>query len=110
MNTLVTNLLINSIAVLAASYILPGVHIRDFVTAVVVAVLLAVVNAIVRPILVFLTLPLTIVTFGLFIFVINTLMVLLVERMVAGFSTNGFVWALLFSLVVSIVATALRKV
>lgn len=100
-------LILNTLAVMVAAYVLPGVKVDGFVTAAVVAVVLGLVNAVVKPILVVLTLPVTIVTLGLFLFVINALMVLLVAKLVPGFAVAGFWWALLFSFVVSLVGSFL---
>ncbi|MBS1589206.1 MAG: phage holin family protein [Bacteroidetes bacterium] len=96
-------LMINSLAVFAASYLLPGVHIRNFTTAIWVAVVLAVLNLFIKPIFILLTIPITIVTFGLFLLVINALMVLLCSKLVDGFSVDGIIYAVLFSLIVSVV-------
>ncbi|MBS1775580.1 MAG: phage holin family protein [Bacteroidetes bacterium] len=96
-------LMINSLAVFAASYLLPGVHIRNFTTAIWVAVVLAVLNLFIKPIFILLTIPITIVTFGLFLLVINALMVLLCSKLVDGFSVDGLIYAVLFSLIVSVV-------
>lgn len=100
-------LLINALGVYVTAAILPGVTLRDFGTAVVVAVILAVANAVIRPILVVLTLPLTILTLGLFLLVINALMVLLVDALLDGFSTRNFWWALLFGIVLALINTVL---
>lgn len=98
MNILI-NWLLSSLALLAAAYILPGVHVNGFFTAMVVVVVLALVNAIVRPIFVILTIPVTIVTLGIFLLFINALMVLLVDWIVPGFTVDSLWWALLFSVV-----------
>jgi putative membrane protein len=95
--------LATSAAVFIAAQILPGVAIRDFTTAVIVAVVLGVANAVVRPILIFLTLPATILTLGLFLFVINSVIVLTVDALVPGFGVSGFWWAMLFSVTVSLI-------
>lgn len=96
-------LVLNAIGVYVTAALLPGVTVRDFGTAVVVAVVLAIVNALLRPLLVILTLPLTILTLGLFLLVINALMVLLVDALLEGFSTRNFWWALLFSVVLAVI-------
>ncbi len=96
-------LLMNAIGVYVTAALLPGVTVRDFGTAVVAAVVLAIVNALLRPLLVILTLPLTILTLGLFLLVINALMVLLVDALLEGFSTRNFWWALLFSVVLAVI-------
>ncbi len=94
--------LINSLVIIAAAYVLPGVHIASFLTAVAVALVLGILNLFIRPLLVLLTLPLTILTLGLFLLVINAVLILLTSNLVSGFVVDGFGWAVLFSLVVSI--------
>jgi putative membrane protein len=89
------------------AHFLPGIHIDTFWTAIVVALVLAILNAIVKPILVLLTLPITIVTFGLFLFVINAVIILLAGSFIGGFSVDGFWWALLFSLLLSLITSLL---
>ena len=85
-----------------SSYLLPGVHVKDYWAALLVAILLSVVNIIVKPILIVFTIPITIFTLGLFLLVINALMILLVDYFVDDFSVDGFWWALAFSLILSI--------
>lgn len=93
-----------SIAIyLTAQYLLPGVHVANFSTALVAAIGLGLINAIIRPIVLILTLPINILTLGLLTFVINALMVLLVAQVVPGFGVDNFWWALIFSLVVSVI-------
>lgn len=104
----IIKIFLNAIAVLIAATIIPGVHITSFLIALVVAVVLGALNVFVRPLLLFLTLPVTILTFGLFVFVINALMVLLAAYVVPGFAVDGFWWALLFSLVVSVFSSFLQ--
>lgn len=107
MNILV-KITINTIAVFVAAKVLSGVHVDSLTTALVVAVILGVVNAFIKPILFLLTLPLTILTLGIFSFILNALMVLLVDRIVPGFSVDNLLWALLFSLVVSLISSFLE--
>jgi len=104
------NWLITTVAILITAYVLPGVTVRSFVAAVVTALVLGLINAIIRPILVVLTLPLTIVTLGLFIFILNALLVLLTSAIVPGFDVRSFWWALLFSLVFSVVSFILHRI
>jgi putative membrane protein len=104
------NWLITTLAVLVAAYLLPGVTVRNFFAGLLTALVLGLVNAILRPVLVVLTLPLTVVTLGLFIFVINALLVLLTSAIVPGFEVRSFWWALLFSLFFSIVSIILHKI
>ena len=101
---LLVRLAVSTLAVFIAAYVLPGIHVSGWVTALVVAVILGVLNAVLRPILVLLTLPATILSLGLFILVINAIIVLLVSWLVPGFVVVSFWWALGFSLVVSIVS------
>lgn len=104
---IVISLLVSTISVLAATYILSGVSVDSVITAFAVAVLLGVVNAFVKPVVHFLTLPITIITLGLFALVINALMVLLVDVFVQGFQVESFLWAIAFSIVVSVVSALL---
>ncbi len=102
MNGLV-RFLLNGVAVLLTGYLLKsGVHIENYGYALLVVVLLAIANVLVKPILVILTIPITIVTLGLFLLVINAGIILLVDYFVAGFEVEGFWWALGFSLILSI--------
>ena len=93
------NWLISAFAVFITSYLLTGVHIDSFKTALIVALVLGVVNAFIKPILFILTLPISIVTFGLFALVLNVLMILLTDSLITGFSIDGIIWAILFGLV-----------
>lgn len=94
--------ILSAVAVLIAAYILPGVAVTSFWSALIVAVILALLNAILRPILVILTIPITVVTLGLFLLVINALIILLTDALIDGFSVSNFWWALLFSFLLSI--------
>ena len=97
-------LLLNGLAIIISAWLLPGLHIAGPFPALVAGVILGFVNAIVRPVLFFLTLPLTLVTLGLFIFVLNAICLALTAWLVPGFSIAGFWWALLGALLVSIVS------
>jgi len=97
--------IVMTIAVAVSAYLLPGVSIRSVAAAFVAAAVLGLINAILRPLLLLLTLPLTIVTLGLFVFVLNALLVLLAGAVVPGFEVYSFWWALLFSLLVSIISS-----
>lgn len=97
-------LAISSLSVFIASYIIPGIHVQNIATVVIVAVVLGILNTILKPVLVFLTLPITLITLGLFIFVLNALLVLLASAIVPGFKVDGFFPALLFSIAVSLVS------
>lgn len=105
--SLLINLVVSTIAVIIAAYVIPGVQVDTLFAAFVVAIMLGIMNAIIKPILVILTLPITIVTLGLFLFVINALLVLFVADLVPGFHVAGFWSALFFSLVASLVGSFL---
>jgi putative membrane protein len=100
---------VTSVIAFGLSYILSGVRINTFWTAILFAIVLAIMNAILKPILILLTVPITLLTFGLFLFVINACIILLAEKVVPGFVVDGFWWALLFSLLLSIVSSLLYK-
>lgn len=106
---LLINLLINGLAVYITAHVLSGIFVDNFLTAIIVSVVLGLVNTFIKPILFILTLPVTILTLGLFTFVINALMVCLVATFVPGFHVNGFWAALFFSLVLSLVSWVLRS-
>lgn len=101
MNFLV-KLLITAVVAFGLSTILSGVHIQDFKQALVLSLVLAFLNAIVKPLLIILTLPITIFTLGIFLFVINALIILLADYLLDGIKVDGFWWALLFSLLLSL--------
>ena len=101
MNSIV-RFLLSGVAVVLTAYLLPGVDVHDYWTALIVALVLSLVNIFVKPILILLTIPLTFLTLGLFLLVINALMILLTDYFVDGFIVNGFWWALLFSLILSL--------
>ena len=88
-----------------AAYIVPGIKVDSIVAALIVAVVLGLINGFVRPVIILLTLPLTVLTLGLFTFVINAFMVELTALVVPGFHVAGFWYALLFSLVLSILSS-----
>ena len=105
----VIRLIVTALAVVIAAYILPGVEVKGGLTAIVVAAVLALLNAFVKPLLVILTIPITVVTLGLFLLVINALMILLAGNIVNGFIVDGFWYALLFSIVLTIVVSLLNS-
>jgi putative membrane protein len=95
-------ILLTALAVILLANILPGVAVAGYVSAIIVAIVIALLNMIVRPLLIFLTLPATLITFGLFIFVINAIIILLADNLVDGFTVSGFWVALFFSILLSI--------
>ncbi|SIT78983.1 phage holin family protein [Pontibacter indicus] len=107
---IIIKILLSGVAALLAAYILPGVQIDGFVSALILAIVLALLNLIVRPILVILTIPVTVLTLGLFLLVINALIILMAEYLIPGFQVDGFLWALIFSLVLSLIEAVLDAI
>ncbi len=102
MMSAIISLFVNAVGIFVIAYLLKGVQIKSFATALGVTLLLAIINTFVRPILVFLTFPITLLTFGSFIWVINALMLMMADAFVDGMKIDHFGWALLFSLLLSI--------
>lgn len=96
-------LFINSIAVFFGAYLLQGIEIKNYLTAIGVALVLAIVNVLIKPFIVVLTIPLTIITLGLFILVINAWMLMLVGKIVEGFKVHSFISALIMGIFLSVV-------
>ncbi|MFJ1350836.1 phage holin family protein [Capnocytophaga canimorsus] len=105
----VVNLLLTALAVLVLANILPGASITNYFTAILVAFVLAILNVLVKPVLFFISIPITVVTLGLFLFVINAIIILLAGELVGGFNVNGFWAALLFSLFLSLTQSVIDK-
>ena len=101
----IIRLLITAAVAYGLSMILSGVHIPKFTDALIFALVLALLNVFVKPLLVILTLPISIVTLGLFLFVINALIILLADKFMDGLTVDGFWWALIFSLILSVVSS-----
>jgi len=97
----IVKVILSATAVLFSAYLIPGIHVDSFFTAIVVALVLSVINLFFRPLFVILTLPITVLTFGLFLIAINAFMVILVGSFVDGFYVSGFWSALFFSFVLS---------
>tara|TARA_B110000908_G_C10191160_1_gene420541 strand:+ start:978 stop:1334 length:357 start_codon:yes stop_codon:yes gene_type:complete len=100
-------ILLTAVAVIVLATILPGIIVDGYVSAIIVAIVIALLNMVVRPVLIFFTLPATLVTFGLFIFVINAIIILIADKLVDGFGVSGFFAALLFSILLSIFRSVL---
>lgn len=107
--SILINWLISALIILSAAYILPGVHVINFMSALVASLVLGIINAIIKPILIILTLPINFLTLGLFTLVINAVLILLVAKIVPGFSVDGFWWALLFGIILSVASSVLNK-
>ncbi|SDS62434.1 phage holin family protein [Winogradskyella sediminis] len=108
MNLLI-RLLLNALAVFILAHLLSGVTVDGYVGAIIVAIVLAILNLLVKPILVILTLPATIFTLGLFLLVINALIILLADKLIDGFAVSSFWTALLFSVLLSILQSLLQS-
>jgi putative membrane protein len=101
----IIRLLITAAVAYGLSMVLTGVHIPDFKDALIFALVLALLNVFIKPLLIILTLPISIVTLGLFLFVINALIILLADKFMDGITIDGFWWALVFSLILSVVSS-----
>src|SRR5688500_13899885 len=106
---MIVRIVISALAVIISSYIIPGVSVLGFMDAVLAAIVLGIVNLVIRPLILLFTLPLNILTLGLFTLVVNAFMVLIVAKIVPGFNVSGLLSAFLFSLVLSIVSTLIFK-
>lgn len=100
-------LLINSIVVFLGAYILDGVKIKSFWTAIGVAILLGLINMFIKPLIVLLTLPLTVLTLGLFVLVINAWILMIIDKMVDGLTIKSFWWAVIYSIIISVLNSVL---
>ncbi|MEQ3663408.1 MULTISPECIES: phage holin family protein [unclassified Olleya] len=106
---LILRLLLNAIAVFVLAHILNGVVVESYLTAVIVAIVLSILNLLIKPILVILTFPITILTLGLFLFVINGLIILLADKFIDGFAVSSIWTAILFSILLSILQSLLQS-
>lgn len=102
-------ILLNAVIVLVLSYLLPGIDVDSFWSAVIVAIVLGFLNALLKPFLIIITIPITILSFGLFLLVINAFIILFADNLITDFSVNGFWWALLFSLILSFFNSVIDK-
>lgn len=102
--------LITAVSLLITAHIVPGIEIKDFTVALIAAVVLGLINAIIRPVLILFTLPLTILTLGLFIFVVNAISFSLASYFIRGFEVTSFFAALFGSIVVSIISGVLNNI
>lgn len=105
----ILKLVISSLAILVTSYFLPGVKIDSPWTAVILAATLAFLNAIIKPLMIILTIPITIISLGLFLIVINAFIILFADYIVDGFEVSGFWWALIFSIILSLVTSLFER-
>jgi len=106
--SILLSLILSTIAVFITAYILPGVKLDGWSSALIVAVVLGLINAVIRPLLLILTLPINILTLGLFTFVIIAACVMLASAVVPGFHVDGFLWAMAFGIILAIINSFLR--
>ena len=102
-------ILINSLVVFLLAWLMPGIDVSSYAYAILVAVVLGVLQAIVKPLLILFTLPVTVLTFGLFIFVINAIIVLMADSLLSHFAVSSFGSALVFSILLSIIQGMLLR-
>lgn len=106
----IIKLFLNAVAVVIASYILSGIHVENFGYAFALAFVLAILNVSLKPVLILFTLPATILTFGIFLLVINAAIIMVADWLIgSGFNVDGWGWAILFSLLLSILNSILEK-
>lgn len=106
----ILRVLLSALAVVLLSKLLPGVSVEDYILAVIVAAVIALLRLIVKPILVILTLPITIITLGLFLLVINAFIIMMADYFIPGFAVKSIWWAILFSLLLSILESIFHSV
>lgn len=105
----IVNLLISALAVYLTAWLLPGISVKSYGAAIGVAFVIGLLNVLVKPLLTVLTVPVTVVTLGLFLFVIDAIIILLAGKILDSFQVNGFWWALLFSIIVSAITNLLYR-
>jgi len=101
--------ILNAVALLIVAYLLPGIVVTGFGSALIAAVVLGLLNMLVKPVLILLTLPVTIVTLGLFLFVINALVFWFAGSILSGFKVEGFWWAVIDAILYSVISTLLQN-
>jgi len=106
----IARFLVAAVCVILSAYLLPGVNVEGIWSAIVVAAILGLLNAFLKPILIFFSIPITIVTLGLFLLVINGFTVWLTSQIVPGFTVDSFWWAVLFSIVLSIISSLTESI
>jgi putative membrane protein len=105
----IQKIFVSAASIMLASYLLPGIHVSTFWIALLVALVLSLLNVFLKPLLVLITLPFTIFTLGLFLLVINAVIIMIASAWVKEFKVDGFWWALLFSVIVSLITSLLEK-
>lgn len=108
--SLLLNWLISAVVIIISAYVIPGVQVGNFGAALITAIVLGILNAVVKPLLVLLTLPVNILTLGLFTLVINAIIILIAAQIVPGFKVDGFLAALIFAVVVSLISSLFANI
>ena len=103
-------LILSAVAVIILAKLLPGVHLDNYTTAIIVAAVLAILNVLVKPVLIIFTLPITILTLGLFLLVVNAMIILLTDKLIDGFAVSSIWTAILFSLLLSCLQSLLYSI
>tara|TARA_B110001454_G_C12651413_1_gene405575 strand:- start:462 stop:800 length:339 start_codon:yes stop_codon:yes gene_type:complete len=106
----IIKILLTAIAVFVIANVLPGVSIESYFISIIVAVVIGLLDSLVKPILVILTIPITIITLGLFLFIINAFIILIADYFVNGFGVNNIIWAAIFSMLLSLLQSVLYRV
>jgi len=105
----IKRLFFNTIAIIIVAELLPGIFIENLVAAIALTVVLTLLNTFVKPILVLISIPISVLTLGLFLLIINTLMIVIADFFIEGFRTQGFGWALIFGLLSSIISSIMVR-
>lgn len=106
----IIQLVVSTLAVLICSYFLPGIKVDSFTTAIIVAVVLAFLNSVVKPIMILLTIPVTIFSFGIFLLFINAIIIIIADKLVDGFEVKSFTWAFIFSIALWLITQILDSI
>lgn len=104
---LILRILLSALAVVILAKVLPGVGVDSYTTAIIVAIVLSLLNFLVKPVLIILTLPVTVLTLGLFLLIINAIIILIADHFISGFWVDSIWWAVLFSLLLSFLQSIL---
>lgn len=108
--SIAANWIISALALIVVANYVPGFHVNSFTTALIVAIGLGIINALIKPVILILTLPINILTLGLFTFVINALLLLLVAKLIPGFTIDGFIPALIGAVILWLISTIVHLV
>ena len=107
---LILKLALSAFVVLLLSRLLPGIEVNNYISAIFVAFTLSILNILVKPFLIIITLPVTIITFGLFLLIVNAIIILLADYFLDGFYVSGWLWAIIFSVLLSVFQSVLFRI